>query len=98
MEWTIWVTWWIIFCIRYSRLFCRYLQKHGEKTGNPSIRIYINKIENRIMLKIKTDYYLELLTSETMKLLGSNKSKVTKNKNGKNVPNLEITGNSISPL
>ena len=50
------------------------------------------------MLKIKTDYYLELLTSETMKLLGSNKSKVTKNKNGKNVTNLEITGNSISPL
>ena len=38
-------------------------KKHGEKTDNPSIRIYIyiNKIENRITLKIKTGYYLELL-------------------------------------
>ena len=33
--------------------------------------MYINKIKNRIMFKIKTGYYLELLTSETMKLLGS---------------------------
>ena len=32
-----------------------------------------------------------ILTSETMKLLGSTKSKTTKNKNGENVPHLEIT-------
>ena len=43
-------------------------------TDNPSIMIYINKIENRILLKIKTRYYLERLTPETVKLLGSNKS------------------------
>ena len=43
-----------------------YLKKHGEKTANPSIRIYINKIENRITYKIKTAYYLELLIPETM--------------------------------
>ena len=37
---------------------------------NPSIRIYVNKIENRITLhKVKNGYYLELLTPETMKLL-----------------------------
>ena len=24
------------------------LKKHGEKTDNPSIRIYVNKIENRV--------------------------------------------------
>ena len=42
-----------------------------KKTVNPSTKIYINKIKNRIMFKIKTGYYLELLTSETMKLLGS---------------------------
>ena len=36
------------------------LKKHGEKTVNPSIRIYINRIENRIAFKIKTGYYLEL--------------------------------------
>ena len=39
--------------------------------------------------KIKTGYHL--LTPETMDLLGSTKSKITKNKNGKNVPHLEIT-------
>ena len=61
------------------------------KTGNSSIKIYINKIENRITFKIKTGYYLELLTPETMKLLGSTKSKITKDKNGENVPYLEIT-------
>ena len=43
------------------------LKKHGEKTVNPSIRIYINKIENSITFKIKTEYYLELLTLETVK-------------------------------
>ena len=47
------------------------LKQHGEKTVNPSIKIYINKVQNRIMFKIKTEYYLELSLSETMKLLGS---------------------------
>ena len=63
----------------------------GKKTVNPSIRIYVNKIENRITFKIKTENCLELLTTETMKLLGSTKSKITKNENGENVSYLEIT-------
>ena len=67
------------------------LKKNREQTDNPSIRIYIDEIENRITFRIKTGYYLELLTSETMKLLGSTKSKITKNENGENVPNLKIT-------
>ena len=67
------------------------LKKHETVTDNPSIRIYVNKIENRITFKIKTGYYLELLTPETMKLLGSTKSKITKDENCKNVPHLEIT-------
>ena len=67
------------------------LKKHGENTVSPSIRIYINKIENRITFKIKTGWYLKLLTPETMKLLGSTKSKITKDENGENVPYLEIT-------
>ena len=53
--------------------------------------IYENKIENRITFKIKTGYYFESLTSETVKLLGSIKSKISKDKNGENVPHLEIT-------
>ena len=36
-------------------------------------------------------YYLELLTPETIKLLGSTKSKKKKKKNGENILNLEIT-------
>ena len=38
------------------------LKKHSESVDNPSIRIYVNKIENRITFKIKNGYYLELLT------------------------------------
>ena len=66
------------------------LKKQSESVNNPSVRIYVNKIENIITFKIKSGYYLELLTPETMKLLGSTESKITKNKNGENVPHLEI--------
>ena len=51
----------------------------------------MNKIENRVTFKIKNGDSLELLTPETMKLLGSTKTKITKDKNGENVPHLEIT-------
>ena len=66
------------------------LKKHSESVDNPPIRIYVNRIENRITFKIKSAYYLELLTPETMKLLGSSESKITKDKNGENVPRLEV--------
>ena len=67
------------------------LKKHGEDIDKPSVQIYVNKIENRITFKIKNGYSLELLTPETMELLGSIENKVTKDKNGENMPNLEIT-------
>ena len=51
----------------------------------------MNKIENRITFKVKDGYSLELLTKETMKLLGIAENKITKDKNGENVPHLEIT-------
>ena len=66
-------------------------KKHGENIDNPSIRIYVNKIENRITFKIKTGYYLELLTPEIMKLLGSPENKIIKDQDRENVPHLEIT-------
>ena len=53
--------------------------------------LYVNKIEKRITFKIKTEYFLELLTPETMKLLRSTKNKITKNENGENAPHLEVT-------
>ena len=58
-------------------------------TENLPIQIYPNKIKNRIVFKIKTAYKLELLTPETMKLLGSTKKDVDANKNSKNVPKLK---------
>ena len=67
------------------------LKKHGDNTDKPSIQIYVNKTENRITFKIKDEYSLELLTTETMKLFGSTKNKITKDKNGENVLHLEIT-------
>ena len=54
------------------------------KTVNPWIRIYTNKIESRIMFKIKTGYYFDLLTLETIYLLGHIKSKIKKDENGEN--------------
>ena len=66
------------------------LKKHCESVNNPSIKMYINRIENRITFNIENGYYLELLTPETMKLLGSTESKITKDKNGENLPHLEI--------
>ena len=63
----------------------------GKKTVNLSIRIYTNKIENRITFKIKRGYYLELLTPETVKLRASTKSKISKDKNNEIVPYLNIT-------
>ena len=67
------------------------IKKHGEKTDDPSIRRSVNKIENRITFRIKKRFYLELLMPETMKLLRSTKSKITKDENGQNVPRFEIT-------
>ena len=75
-------------------------KKYGEKTNNNihkynpnSIRIYINKIENRFTFKIKTGYNFELklLTHETIKLLENTKSKITKDENGESVSYLDIT-------
>ena len=68
-----------------------YLENHGEDIDEPSVQIYVNQIENRITFKIKKGYSLELLTPETMKLLGRTEDKITKDKNGDNVPHLETT-------
>ena len=66
------------------------LKKHGENTGKPSVKIYVNKTESRVTFKIKDGYSLELLTPEIMNLLGSSKIRITKDKDGENVPHLEI--------
>ena len=56
-------------------------KKNGEKIDNPLIKIYVNKMKNRIIFKIIIGYYLELLKLETIKLLRSTKNKTPKDKN-----------------
>ena len=42
------------------------IKTHETLTENPPIKIYVNKIKNRVVFKIKTGHKLELLTPETM--------------------------------
>ena len=65
------------------------IKKHETLTGNPPIQIYPNKIKNKIVFKIKTRYKLELLSPETMKLIGNTKKDVDKDKDVEDVPKLE---------
>ena len=74
------------------------LKKKLENIDNLSVKIYVNKIENRFTFRIRNGYRLELLTPETIKLLGSTENKITKDKNSKNVPHLEITFVPNKPL
>ena len=61
------ITRWIIFCIKYSRLFSVYYKKYDMVTDNPPILIHVNKLENRITFNIK-------------KLFSRTKYKITKGK------------------
>ena len=63
--------------------------KHETPSNNPLVQTYVNRIKNRIVFKIKTGYKLELLSSETMKLLGSTKIDIDQNKDEENVPKVK---------
>ena len=64
---------------------------HGQNFDNPSVKIYVNKRENKITFKVKNGYSLKLLKPEIMKLLGSTKNKRTADRNGENILHVEIT-------
>ena len=70
-------------CIEYI------IKKHEAIGENAPILIFTNIINNRIAFKIKSGYKLELLSKETMKLLGSTSSIIDADKNSENVPRLE---------
>ena len=65
------------------------IKKHETISETAPILIYANTINNRIVSKIKTGYKLELLSKETMKLLGSTSSVIDEDKNSENVRRLE---------
>ena len=88
MEWRVWITCHISLILvlilvsnsvsNIQGYFEYIMKKHETVTDNSSVRIYVNKTENKISFKIKTGYYLILVTPETIKLLESTKSKITK--------------------
>ena len=65
--------------VSYIQDYIEYIiKKHEELPANPPIHIYINRINNRLVFKIKDGYKLELQTPETMKLFGSTKKSIDK--------------------
>ena len=70
----------MLFYCRHTRLLLMYHQQHETLAENPPIQIYPNKIKTRTVFNIKTGYKLELLTPETMKLLGRTKKILIKMK------------------
>ena len=71
--------------------YFEYIIKKHETTAEVSpVLIYVYEINNRIVFKRKSGYKLELelLSKETMKLLGSTTNSIDKDKNSKLVPKL----------
>ena len=66
MEWWIWISWWFLFCFRYSRLYRVHYGKHETLTPITPIDVYINRINKTLVLKIKVRYNLELETPEAI--------------------------------
>ena len=58
MGWWIWIAWWIVFCINIQDYFGYILKKHGENTDRPWVKIYVNKTETELHLKLKMDTVL----------------------------------------
>ena len=65
------------------------IKKHETIAKVSPVLIYVNEINNRIVFKIKSGYKLELLSKETMKLLGSSTNTIDGDKNSELVPKLE---------
>ena len=65
------------------------IKKHETITNVSPVLIYVNEINNRIVFKTKSGYKLELLSKETIKLLGSTSNSIDGDKNSELVPKLE---------
>ena len=69
-----------------------FIKKHKTLPTNPPINTYINRINNRLVFKVKDGYKPELQRPENMKIFGSAKKLRDKTKNVENVPILEELG------
>ena len=70
--------------------YIKYIKKAQNITTIPAIRVYINRLNNRLVFKIKDGYKLELQTPETMNLFGCTKKLIDKTKYGENEPSLKV--------
>ena len=68
------------------------IKKHETIAEVSPVLIYVNEINNRIVFKIKSEYKLELLSKEKMRLLGSSSNSIDSDKNSELVPKLESVG------
>ena len=70
--------------------YFEYITKKHETIAEVSpVLIYVNEINDGIVFKIKSGYKLELLSKETMRLLGSSSDTIDGDKNSELVPKLE---------
>ena len=77
-----------------DELIKKYESNVKSNEQSPTL-IYANKILNRVIFRIKTEYKLELLTNETMRLLGDGPI-IDTAKDGENVLKLEIVRNVLA--
>ena len=75
------LTKWLLLCFRCSRLYRVHHKKHETSTAISPILVCINRINSRLVFKIKDGYTLELQMPETMKVFGSTKTLIGKTKN-----------------
>ena len=68
--------------IPYQMLKVTFSTSSKSMNNKPPVKICVNKIQHRITLNIKSGYYLELLITECMKILGSTKEKITEDRKG----------------
>ena len=65
------------------------IMKHKKLTDKPLVEMHINGIHNNVTLNFKFEFYLELLMSETLKLLGNAIENLTKEIKCDNLPHIE---------
>ena len=73
----------LILCQMFKVIASTSQKKHETLTEIPPIHVYINRINTRLVLKIKDGYKLELQTPETTQLFGNIKKKKNTRQNKK---------------
>ena len=76
----------VLILFQIFKIILNIIKKHKTWTAVPPIHVYINRINYRLVFKIK----LELQAPKTMRLFGNTKKLTDKTKKGEKVPRLDI--------